>query len=255
MIFLRFLHHGRPAYGWSDGQRVGLLDGSPFEEFQRGALEVPLDSVALLAPCQPSKIVGVDPNYLVPDRAGVESDLPTVFLKPPSSVIGPGEPIRLPAQSERVEHEAELAAVIGRRVYRVAPEDALGYVLGYTIANDVTARDVQERDQQWSRAKAFDTFCPLGPWIVQDVDTADLMIHCRVNDDVRQVASTRDMRFTARQLIAFTSSIMTLEPGDVVLTGTPAGAGPLADGDQVVIEIEGVGSLRNPVQTDRARMA
>jgi 2-keto-4-pentenoate hydratase/2-oxohepta-3-ene-1,7-dioic acid hydratase in catechol pathway len=170
-----------------------------------------------------------------------------LFLKPPSTLIGTRMPIHLPPQSEQVEHEAELAVVIGRQGRWISPNDAKDYVFGYTIANDVTARDLQRRDGQWTRGKGFDTFCPVGPWIETDMDPFDQLITCRVNQDVRQMASTRDMVFSVQQLIAFASSVMTLEPGDLLLTGTPAGVGPLAPGDVVQISIEGIGELTNPV--------
>jgi len=173
-----------------------------------------------------------------------------LFLKPPSSVIGPGTHIVLPPQSEQVEHEAELAIVIGRRCRGVTPQEAWDCVLGVTCGNDVTARDLQRRDGQWTRAKGFDTFCPLGPWIVtglSETDVADLEVTCRVNGELRQRGRTGEMVFSPSQLIAYAAHIMTLEPGDVIMTGTPAGVGPLLAGDVVEIEIESIGLLRNPV--------
>jgi 2-keto-4-pentenoate hydratase/2-oxohepta-3-ene-1,7-dioic acid hydratase in catechol pathway len=149
-----------------------------------------------------------------------------------------------------VEHEAELGVVIGEAGRWIPPEEADRHVLGFTPANDVTARDLQARDGQWSRAKGFDTFCPLGPWIDTEIDSADLLITCTVNGQMRQMASTRDMVFPVRQLVAYLSSIMTLEPGDLILTGTPAGVGPLAAGDEVTVDIEGLGRLTNPVRAD-----
>ncbi len=154
----------------------------------------------------------------------------------------------IPPQSTQVEHEAELAVVIGRRARWVSVEDALKFVWGYTCANDVTARDLEQRDSQMTRGKGFDTFCPLGPWVSTDVDPADLVVMCKVNGQVRQMSSTRELRFSAPQLIAFISSVMTLEPGDVILTGTPAGVGALNAGDSVEVEIEGIGTLVNTVK-------
>jgi 2-keto-4-pentenoate hydratase/2-oxohepta-3-ene-1,7-dioic acid hydratase in catechol pathway len=180
-------------------------------------------------------------------------EIPLLFLKPPSSVIGPGQAIILPPQSQKVEHEGELAVVIGRRGRWVQAGDATDLVLGYTIANDVTARDLQRRDGQWTRGKGFDTFCPLGPWIDTEFDPADALITTHVNQELRQMASTRDMVFSVRQLIAFITSVMTLLPGDVILTGTPAGIGPLAAGDTVRVEIEELGSLSNPVKAEGQR--
>jgi 2-keto-4-pentenoate hydratase/2-oxohepta-3-ene-1,7-dioic acid hydratase in catechol pathway len=170
-----------------------------------------------------------------------------LFLKPPSSLLASGEEIELPPQSEQIEHEAELAVVIGRRARWISPDQAGDYIFGYTAANDVTARDLQQRDGQWTRAKGFDTFCPLGPWIETELDPADLRILCRVNGQVRQLASTQDMIFSVPNLVAYISSIMSLYPGDVILTGTPAGVGRLEAGDQVEIEVQGIGVLRNRV--------
>ncbi|MBI3159291.1 MAG: fumarylacetoacetate hydrolase family protein [Chloroflexi bacterium] len=249
---------GPAVYGWVNSASVeslmvGPLEGSPFSEYRRGEAAIPLEAVHLLPPVLPSKIVCVGRNYADHAREhGAEvPELPLLFLKPPSSLIGPFEAIILPAQSQQVEHEAELGVVIGRRGRRVQPDEALAYVLGYTIANDVTARDLQRRDGQWTRGKGFDTFCPLGPWIETNFDPADTLLTCHVNDEMRQMASTRDMVFTVKQLVAFVSSVMTLEPGDVLLTGTPAGVGLLVDGDQVKITIEGLGELANPVRAEK----
>jgi 2-keto-4-pentenoate hydratase/2-oxohepta-3-ene-1,7-dioic acid hydratase in catechol pathway len=171
-----------------------------------------------------------------------------LFLKPSTSVIGPGEIIVMPPQSARVDHEAELGIVIGRATRNVKEADALEHVLGYTCANDVTARDLQAKDVQFTRAKGFDTFCPLGPHVVTDVDPGKLEIACRVNGEVRQESNTSDLIFGCAALVAFISSVMTLLPGDVIITGTPAGISPLADGDTVEIEVEGIGVLSNPVR-------
>jgi 2-keto-4-pentenoate hydratase/2-oxohepta-3-ene-1,7-dioic acid hydratase in catechol pathway len=177
-------------------------------------------------------------------------DVPLIFLKPPTSLIGPGATILLPPQSERVEHEGELVIVIGRGGRHIEPADAADYILGYTIGNDVTARDLQRRDNQWTRAKGFDTFCPLGPWIDTEFDPTDALVTCHVNGEMRQMGSTHDMVFQPPQLIAFISSFMTLEPGDVIMTGTPAGVGPLLPGDTVEVKIEGLGSLSNRVAAE-----
>jgi 2-keto-4-pentenoate hydratase/2-oxohepta-3-ene-1,7-dioic acid hydratase in catechol pathway len=206
--------------------------------------------VELLAPCEPSKIIAVGRNYAA-HAAEHDAQVPTeplLFLKPPSAVIGPGAAILYPEHlSCRVEHEAELAVVIGCQACRVAVEQAHTVVLGYTCANDVTARDLQRRDGQWTRGKGFDTFCPLGPWIVTGLDIADLAISCRVNGVLRQAGQTGSMIFPVTELIAYISAVMTLEAGDVILTGTPAGVGPLLPGDRVTVEIEGIGTLENEV--------
>lgn len=240
-------------FGWILEDQVGPIEGSVFEAFRRLETTLPLERVRLLPPVEPGKIICVGRNYVAhaKEHDSEVPDIPLIFLKPPSSVIASGDTILLPPQSQRVEHEAELAVVIGKRGRWIQPENALEYVLGYTIANDVTARDLQRRDGQWTRGKGFDTFCPVGPWIETEFDPADAMITCHVNGEMRQMASTRDMVFIVRQLIAFSSSIMTLEPGDILLTGTPAGVGPLIPGDVVEVTIEGIGKLSNPVKAEK----
>ena len=253
MRFVRYQTRSEPAcYGWLYEDNVGPLDGTPFGEYRRQEADIPLASVRLLAPVMPGKIICVGRNYVehAKEHNAEVPDVPLLFLKPPSSVIGPEQAILLPPQSQQVEHEAELVIVIGKRGRWIDPADALRHVLGYTIGNDVTARDLQRRDGQWTRGKGFDTFCPLGPWIETDLDPVDLMITCHVNGEMRQMASTREMVFQIQQLIAFASSIMTLEPGDVLMTGTPAGVSPLRAGDTVQVTIENLGTLRNPVANE-----
>lgn len=260
MRFIRYQKDDATSvYGWilsqADQLLVGPVEGSPFGEFRRLEADQPLESHRLLAPVLPSKILCVGRNYIAHAKEhGAEvPDVPLLFLKPPSSLIGPEQAIVLPPQSQQVEHEAELVVVIGKRGRWIPPEEALDYVMGYTIGNDVTARDLQQRDSQWTRAKGFDTFCSIGPWIETDYDSADSVITCYVNGEMRQMASTRDMVFNVRQLIAFASSVMTLEAGDILMTGTPAGVGPLSHGDIVEVTIEGLGTLRNPVVSEPAR--
>ena len=197
----------------------------------------------------PSKIVCVGRNYRAHAREmGHEvPSAPMLFLKPSSALIGPGEPIELPLESSRVEHEAEIGVVIGTRLRRATEEEALAAIGGFVCANDVTARDFQKSDGQWGRAKGFDTFCPVGPRVVPGLDWRTLQIIGRVNGEVRQEGRATDMHFGVPTLLAFISGVMTLEPGDLVLTGTPAGVGPLQPGDVVEVEIPGVGILRNPV--------
>jgi 2-keto-4-pentenoate hydratase/2-oxohepta-3-ene-1,7-dioic acid hydratase in catechol pathway len=220
------------------------------------SLERPLDGGAgatLLAPCRPTKVVAIGRNYAAHARE-LGNDVPSrplVFLKPPSAVVGPGEPILLPGDSERVEHEGELGAVIGRRCRHVAREDALAVVGGWVAVNDVTARDLQKADVQFTRAKSFDTFCPVGPWLETDLDIRDALVLCRVNEQVRQSGRTSQMIFDVSTLISAISRIMTLEEGDLISTGTPEGVGPLREGDRVEVEISGIGVLRNPVGRDR----
>ncbi len=237
-------------YGVIESDAVALLSSHPFGPFEPDGRVLPLADVRLVAPVLPSKIIAVGKNYLdhVREMGGqAPPSEPMIFLKPSTSVVGPGEPILLPWQSEQVEHESELAIVIGR-LCRDVPEDRVDEViLGYTCANDVTARDLQRTDGQWGRAKGFDSFCPLGPWIETSLDPEDAAIECRVNGDVRQSGSTGDMVRSARELVAWISSVMTLLPGDVILTGTPAGVGPLAAGDEVSVTIDGIGTLTNPV--------
>lgn len=257
MRFIRYQAKNQPpTFGWVQDNLVGPLEGSPLSDFRRQAASLPLESVRLLPPVLPSKIIGVGRNYVehAKEHSAEVPDVPLIFLKPPTSLIGPGDPILLPPQSQRVEHEGELVIVIGRRGRHIEPADAASYILGYTIGNDVTARDLQRRDNQWTRAKGFDTFCPLGPWIDTEFDPTDVMITCYVNGEMRQMASTHDMVFQPPQLIAFTSSFMTLEPGDVIMTGTPAGVGPLLPGDTVEVKIDGLGSLSNPVSAEIASL-
>lgn len=249
MRFVRVSRPDGPAYGVLRDDHVVLVQGHPFAPFQLTDRIAPLDKVQLLAPVLPSKILCVGRNY-ADHAAELGNDVPAeplIFSKPSTAVVGPGDDIRLPALSADVHHEAELAVVIGRWSRRVPVENALESVLGYTCANDVTARDLQRRDGQWTRAKGFDTFCPLGPWIDTDADPTDgLTVRCTVNGTLRQDGTTADLVFGVAQLVAYCSAFATLLPGDVLLTGTPAGVGPLADGDTVTIDIEGLGELTNP---------
>jgi 2-keto-4-pentenoate hydratase/2-oxohepta-3-ene-1,7-dioic acid hydratase in catechol pathway len=246
---VRFLKNDQPCYGLMEGKAIYAIEGSLFGEFRQGEKVTTLTEVRLLAPCQPTKILAVGLNYRT-HAAEAGYDVPSeplVFSKPPSSVIGPLVPIVYPILSQQVDYEGELAVVIGRQARNVPPEKADDFVLGYTCGNDVTARDLQRRDDQWTRAKGFDTFCPLGPCIVTDLNPGHLTIQTRVNGEIRQSASTTDMVFSVAELIAYVSQVMTLEPGDVILSGTPSGVGPLQPGDVVEVEIEGIGTLRNPV--------
>ena len=198
---------------------------------------------------QPTKIVCIGRNYAAHARElGNEVPAePLIFLKPPSALLPPGAAIVVPHQSKRVEHEAEIGVVIGARARDVSEQDALSYVAGYTCVNDVTARDLQKTDGQWTRAKGFDTFCPIGPTVMAGLDYRDLEVICRVNGTVRQHGHARDMMFSIPRLVSYVSGIITLEPGDVIATGTPEGVGPLAPGDMVEVEIPGIGLLANPV--------
>jgi 2-keto-4-pentenoate hydratase/2-oxohepta-3-ene-1,7-dioic acid hydratase in catechol pathway len=242
----------KPKYGWLLGDKVGEIGGNVFGRFRRMEAETPLADVRLLAPSQPGKIICVGRNYIehAKELGNEVPKVPLIFLKPPSSILNPNDPILLPQQSTQVEHEGELCVVIGKRGRHILAGNAKKYILGYTIGNDVTARDLQRTDDQWTRAKGFDTFCPFGPWIDTDFDPADSVVTCRVNGQMRQMASTRDMVFNVGTLISYISSVMTLEPGDLIFTGTPAGVGELKNGDEVVVEIEGLGLLKNPVRKE-----
>lgn len=251
MRITRFISDENKAqYGWIDEDRIGYIQGDPFGEYRRFEAKQNLTEVKLLPPCEPSKIIAVGRNYLdhIHEMQSEMPDYPLIFLKPPSALITSGETILIPPQTQRVEHEAELAIVIGKKSRWLTQEEVKDAIFGYTIGNDVTARDLQSKDGQWTRAKGFDTFCPLGPWIETDFNPADAIISCHVNNSMRQMASTRDMLFTIDRLVMFISSVMTLMPGDVILTGTPAGVGPLEDSDTVTVSIEGIGNLLNTVR-------
>ena len=240
------------SFGVVEGETVVAIDGHPFAEIKRTDQRWAVADVRLLSPILPSKVVCVGRNYAehAAELGNAVPKEPLLFLKPTTSVIGPHDPVRLPPQSHQVEHEAELTVVIGaagaRRVDRAAAGAA---VFGYACANDVTARDLQRSDGQWTRAKGFDSFCPIGPWITTEVDVSDVEVRCEVNEEVRQLGRTSDMVFDVPTLISYVSHIMTLLPGDVILTGTPAGVSPLNSGDVVSVMIGGLGELRNPVLT------
>jgi 2-keto-4-pentenoate hydratase/2-oxohepta-3-ene-1,7-dioic acid hydratase in catechol pathway len=242
------------AFGAIEGDEIAVIDGHPFGEVTHTGRRLPLAGVRLLPPILPSKIVAIGKNYAdhAREMGGEPPAEPIMFLKPSTSVIGPGAPIVYPALSQQVDYEGELAVVIGRLCRDVPAERASDVVLGYTCANDVTARDLQRSDGQWSRAKGFDTFCPLGPWIDTDVDPGDLAIATTVNGETRQEARTSLLLHDVGELIAFTSAVMTLLPGDVLLTGTPAGVGPVVAGDEVSVTIEGIGTLTNTVTSPAA---
>jgi 2-keto-4-pentenoate hydratase/2-oxohepta-3-ene-1,7-dioic acid hydratase in catechol pathway len=251
----RFSLDDEPTYGLVGGdpgdERLLVLAGDPlYMPVKPTGREVPLDEVRLLAPVIPrSKVVGIGRNY-ADHAAELDHDVPTrplVFLKPNTSVIGPDDPIVLPAFSDDVHYEGELAVVIRRICKDVPRERVADVVLGYTVANDVTARDVQKSDDQWARAKGFDSSCPLGPWIETELDVDDLRVTTRLDDETVQDGRTSQMVFDVPELVAYVSAAFTLLPGDVILTGTPAGVGPLAPGQRVEVEVEGIGTLRNPV--------
>lgn len=254
MHIVRFIAQGKIKYGVIKGNVVHGLRGSPFARF-RGPGDTfkfdgnsyKLDVVKLLAPCSPSKIVGLGLNYRKhAEEIGLPiPSLPLIFLKPPSAVIGPDDEIVLPRDYKRVDYEGELGVVIGRRAKDVAKGEAKNYVLGYTCVNDVSERYAQRDDGQWARAKGFDTFAPIGPWIETDVSSDDLKLETRLNGEIRQSARTSDLIFGVAELVSFISGVMTLLPGDVIATGTPSGIGPMKPGDVVEVSIENIGTLRN----------
>ncbi len=251
MRFIRYIPENRtePKTGWIYNDFVGEIEGDLLGEYRRLEATIPFEKVRLLAPIIPGKIVAVGWNYIdhAKEFERAIPEYPTIFLKPPSSIIGHKEEIVLPEVSERVEHESELAIVIGKRAKNIIPENAFSHIFGYTIANDITARDLQMKDDTWTRGKGFDTFCPIGPWIETDFEPADAVVTCRVNSELRQMASTRDMIFSIPAILAYISSIMTLMPGDLILTGTPAGTSPLHADDEIETQIEGIGQLLNKV--------
>jgi len=261
--FARFVHAGGVSFGVVEGEAsaggagltIAEIDSLPFEKVRFTGQRWALADVRLLAPIFSSKVIGIGRNY-ADHAAELGNEVPKepmFFMKPSTSVIGPNDAIRLPPQSKQVEHEAELAVVIGasgaRRVDRAAAERA---IFGYTCGNDVTARDLQRSDSQWTRAKGFDSFCPLGPWIVTDLDVSDLEVRCEVGRsldemEVRQIGRTKDMIFDIPSLVSYVSHVMTLLPGDVILTGTPAGVSQIHSGETVSVSVQGIGELRNPV--------
>jgi 2-keto-4-pentenoate hydratase/2-oxohepta-3-ene-1,7-dioic acid hydratase in catechol pathway len=246
---------GPPGTRRAEGQQVvAVLSGHPFgpgpDAIRFTGTSYRLDEIRLLAPVLPSKVIAVGQNYAdhAREMGGEPPAEPVLFLKPSTAVCGPGDPIRYPSTlAKRVDYEGELAVIIGRLCREVPASQAADVIFGYSCANDVTARDLQERDGQWARAKGFDTFCPLGPWIETDADPADLELVTSVNGEVRQRARTSQLLHGVAELVAYASSVMTLIPGDVLLTGTPAGVGPLEDGDEVSVTIETIGTLTNPV--------
>ncbi|WAX77748.1 fumarylacetoacetate hydrolase family protein [Streptomyces sp. KMM 9044] len=257
MRIARFSIDGNVAFGAVQGDQqdelvLDIIKGIPFTDFELSGTKVPVSRVRLLPPVLPNKVVAFGRNYAEHARetGGEAPDVPFAFFKPATSVIGPGDEIQYPSFSEEVHHEAELAVVIGRLCREVPRERVKDVIFGYTCANDVTARDVQRRETQWARAKGFDTSCPLGPWVETDLDVTaagDLTVQLTVNGEQRQLGRTSEMIHSIEDLIVNISEAMTLLPGDVILTGTPAGVGPLNVGDEVAVTIEGIGTLTNKV--------
>lgn len=249
MRWARFKTENQEYYGVVEGQRVERIEGSMFGEYQLTGQSYKLEEVRLLSPCLPGKIICVGLNYADHAREFnlTPPEEPVLFLKPPTTVIGTDDDIVYPKMSRRVDFEAELGVIIKEVTRAVSVNEASQKIFGFTCANDVTARDLQKKDGQWTRAKSFDTFCPLGPFIVTDVDPQSLAISLTLNGQRKQFSNTSQMIFSVNQLVSFVSHIMTLLPGDVLLTGTPSGVGPVQPGDEVVVEIEGIGTLKNRV--------
>jgi 2-keto-4-pentenoate hydratase/2-oxohepta-3-ene-1,7-dioic acid hydratase in catechol pathway len=259
MKFCRFIakDSSAPRFGILERESVAEISAAPWaaERWEKTGKSFELTSVKLLAPVAPSKIVCVGRNYAA-HAAELGNEVPKeplIFLKPPSSLIGPGDAIVLPGVSKKVEHEGELGLVVGRRASHIPDnEDALSYLCGYTCVNDVTARDLQKADVQFTRAKGFDTFCPVGPHIETDLNPSDVLVECRVNGATRQAGRTSLMIFPVEFIVRWISRMMSLEPGDLIATGTPAGVGPLAAGDTTEVSVEGIGVLSNPVRPAQA---
>lgn len=249
MRFIRYIEEGKPRFGWVNEEAVGPVEGIPFGDYRRLETNTPLNQVQLLPPIIPSKIIGINNNYDISPQGTNEdlTEVPLLFMKPPSSFIGHKDTIIIPPQAPNIAVAAHLAVVIGKKARWVQVESAKTHILGYMICNDITADDLERRDRSWVRSKGFDTFCPAGPWIQTNFNDLDSQISCSVNGEVRQMASTHEMVFTINQLIAYISSIMTLYPGDVILSGSPGAASRLVAGDIIESNIEGIGTLKNQV--------
>lgn len=249
MKLARFVRGAEPAYGLVEDHRIVELTGSIFGQYKPAGKTYSLSDVKLLAPCAPSKVLCIGRNY-VAHAAERGVDVPTspiLFLKAPSAIVGQADSIVLPDHCDAIDHEAELVAVFKDTFKNVSEDEALQHVLGYTCGNDVSHRPFQKSDGQWARAKSFDTFCPLGPWIETDLDPNNVQVKCQVNGQVRQDSSTSLLIFGVPFLISWLSRCMTIQAGDVLMTGTPSGIGPLRPGDVVEVSVEGIGTLSNPV--------
>ncbi|MBN1824319.1 MAG: fumarylacetoacetate hydrolase family protein [Endomicrobiales bacterium] len=249
MILLRFEAGGRKRHGMLEKKTVHEIKSDFFSKLSKTGKQYPLSKVKLLAPVEPSKIVAMGLNYIDHARE-LKMPIPLrplFFLKAQSAVAGPGDAIVYPEASNQVDYEAELAVVIKKKTRNVSPKEAMGCVLGYTCLNDVTARDLQREDGQWARSKSFDTFSPIGPWIVTGIDPHRLKVETFLNGRKKQSSNTSELIFKIDELVSFVSRVMTLLPGDVISTGTPPGVGPMKPGDRVEVKIEKIGTLRNAV--------
>ncbi len=248
MKIIRFEYQHHQRYGILSGEKIQALSGDPFGKLQPG-IQLDLKAVKLLAPLQPSKIIGIGLNYLdhIAEMGYQRPSEPLFFLKAPSALNGPGQPIVLPKTSTHVDYEGELAVIIRKTCKHVSAKEAPNFIFGYSCFNDVTARDLQRKDVQFTRAKSFDTFACIGPWIETELDPSELKLETRLNGALKQNSNTSKLLFSIPQLVAFVSEVMTLLPGDVISTGTPFGVGPLKAGDVVEVSITGIGTLTNPV--------
>lgn len=250
MRYVRFLDEGKAKYGVVEREKIKKISGNLFGKFEITNKTYDLDKVRLLVPCEPTKVILVGLNYM--DHAKeLKMDLPDepiIFLKPSTAVIGPEEDIIYPKMCKQLDYEAELAVVMKRKAKNIEPKEVKDYILGYTCYNDVTARDLQRKDIQWTRAKSFDTFSPLGPYIVDDINPNNLKIELFLNGDIKQSSNTNNCVFSVERLVSFISQVMTLLPGDVIATGTPVGVGPMKVRDTVEVKIEKIGTLRNYIK-------
>jgi 2-keto-4-pentenoate hydratase/2-oxohepta-3-ene-1,7-dioic acid hydratase in catechol pathway len=250
--YCRIMHGGKPVWGLVSSEIIQIIEGDLFGQFSVTDQKIALVGTKLLAPVTPTKIVCVGLNYADHVKESQSSNVvpqePVLFMKPLTALIGPEDTIVSPLQSQRVDYEGEIGVVIGARCKDLSPEEVARNIFGITCVNDVTARDLQKKDLQWTRGKGFDTFCPAGPYLVTGLDYKNLSVASRLNGETRQTSNSRNMIFSIAELISFINCIMTLLPGDLIATGTPEGVGPMKNGDIVEVEVEGVGVLRNQVQ-------
>lgn len=251
MKYIRFNYKDKVCFGLLEGDQINILDRSYFENgWQKTGEVISFENVRLSVPVEPSKIVCIGLNYAkhIEELGHNFHEDPVIFLKPTTTLIGPEEEILIPAMSQQVEYEAELVVVIGKTAKNVLETEAGDYIFGYTCGNDVTARDLQKKDGQWTRSKGFDTFCPIGPWIVSGLEPETLNIRSLLNGEVRQSSNTQNLINSVPKLVSYISQIMTLNPGDLIMTGSPEGVGPMKSGDVISVYIEGIGELRNRVR-------
>jgi 2-keto-4-pentenoate hydratase/2-oxohepta-3-ene-1,7-dioic acid hydratase in catechol pathway len=250
--YCRLVHGGKPVWGLVAGEMIQIIEGDLFGQFKATDQKTTLAGTKLLAPVTPTKIVCVGLNYADHVKESQSSNVvpqePVLFMKPLTALIGPEDTIVSPLQSQRVDYEGEIGVVIGARCKDLSPEEVEKNIFGITCINDVTARDLQKKDLQWTRGKGFDTFCPAGPYLATGLDYKNLSVASRLNGETRQTSNSRNMIFSISELISFINHIMTLLPGDLIATGTPEGVGPMKNGDIVEVEVEGVGVLRNQVR-------